>query len=103
MTYFQSETNFEEVIFSSKMSPYQKPIIVALVASMIAGVSVTALWLPSYILTDKSYSSSTSEHHTTNLSGGRTNEKDQTVGGGSRGSMWGNIEKERVNNAEKKP
>lgn len=70
-----------------------KPYIVAGLVFTAAAVGVTAIYLPNY--TEKSYKHSENVPNSTNLMGGATNEKGQT-GGGSRGSMWGNIEKERI-------
>ena len=71
-----------------------KTLIVAGVTLMIAAVSVTAIYLPNY--TEKSFGQSKNIPNSTNLMGGATNDKSVgQAGGGSRGSMWGNIEKER--------
>jgi hypothetical protein len=75
-----------------------KPYIVGGLLLTAAAVAVTAVYLPNY--TEKSYRHSENIPNSTNLMGGATNEKGQT-GGGSRGSMWGNIEKERVKEESK--
>lgn len=79
---------------------HHKPMIAAGVALMIAAVGVTAVYLPNY--TEKSYTLSEKVPNSTNLMGAATNEKGQ-IGGGSRGSMWGNIEKERKKEESKPP
>lgn len=68
---------------------------------MMAAVGVTAVYLPNY--TEKSFTHAANVPNSTNLMGGATNEIRENGGGGSRGSMWGNIEKERKNAGEAKP
>ena len=80
-------------------SAYHKPLIVGGVALMIAANLVTAVYLPNY--TEKSYKMSENVPNSTNLMGGATNEIGVT-GGGSRGSMWGNMEKERTKDEPKR-
>ena len=65
---------------------------------MMAAVGVTAVYLPNY--TEKSITHAANVPNSTNLMGGATNELREAGGGGSRGSMWGNIEKERKNAGE---
>ena len=79
-------------------SAYHKPIIAGVVVVMVAVNLVTAVYLPNY--TEKSYKMSENVPNSTNLMGGATNEKSVT-GGGSRGSMWGNMEKERTKDEPK--
>mmetsp|Transcript_4717 Transcript_4717/g.4873 ORF Transcript_4717/g.4873 Transcript_4717/m.4873 type:complete len:95 (-) Transcript_4717:485-769(-) len=92
-------------------SKYQKPIIAAGVILTVGAVSITCVYLPNY--TDKSYKHALDNPPNTlralpstetNLMGKATNDIG-TNGGGSRGSMWGNIEKVRtkeVKDEEKK-
>lgn len=75
-----------------------KPYMVGGLLFTAAAVAITAVYLPNY--TEKSYKHSENVPNSTNLMGGATNEKG-SVGGGSRGSMWGNIEKERIKEESK--
>ena len=76
------------------MSSNHKAFIVGGVSLMIAAASITAIYLPNY--SEKSFNHSKNVPNSTNLMGAATNKVTET-GGGSRGSMWGNIEKERKN------
>ena len=79
---------------------HHKALIVGGVTMMMAAVGVTAVYLPNY--TEKSFTHAANVPNSTNLMGGATNQLRDAGGGGSRGSMWGNIEKERKNAGEVK-